>query len=99
MSQLELTLDGQSLRPQMSVRSKLNRSLTEGAIYQRLRITARPPRPLAPGVHKISVVAPINAYSGHGPGVGRATWTFSVAPGQKDDGDDEREDDEGDDWI
>jgi hypothetical protein len=96
MSKLALTLDGQDLRPGMAVASKIDRSIKQGDIFERLRISVRPSAPLTRGSHTVSVMAQVNGYDHGGPGVSRITWSFIVAS-DKDNDDDDKPDDDDDD--
>lgn len=80
---LEFTLDGQSLKPLMEVRSKIDTSLKLEQPFERLRLSARPAQPLSPGTHTILLRVP------GGNSETLLSWTFVVAPGCEDEADDE----------
>ncbi|MEW6279744.1 MAG: hypothetical protein AB1758_14045 [Candidatus Eremiobacterota bacterium] len=57
LGRLELRLDGQDLKPYLKVRSKIDRKLRPGKPFERLRLEARPPQPLAPGQPTVELVS------------------------------------------
>lgn len=80
-SKLEFSVSGLDLKPYARVDSHIDRKPGKGKVYERLRLTARPPQPLADGTYEVRVVAPVHGYRGDGPGRAATTWHFTVAHG------------------
>lgn len=98
LAKVSLKVDGLDVTSQMAVRSHVRKSLKTrpNSLFERLRFKYRPTQRLNAGVHAVEVVIPTMGYSGTGPGVARANWTFQVRNG-RDDVDDEQVDDGDDD--
>lgn len=89
VGRLEFTLDGQDMTSKMRVRSKVDRKLRDGKVYERLTFSVRPETPLSAGLHTVSVVAYPNGHTEEDPAnlIARQTWTFTVSSRQDDDED------------
>ncbi len=90
LSALQFKLNGQDLKPVMKIESKIDRKLKRGEVFERLKLTARPAEPLAPGPYTLTVVAPVHGYKGTGPGIATMSWSFVIVakPGGNDEDDD-----------
>lgn len=86
-SKLEFSMSGLDLKPYARVDSRIDRKPGKGKIYERLRLTARPPQSLPDGNYEVKVVAPVHGYRGEGPGRASTTWHFTVAHGGPHHGD------------
>lgn len=91
ISKVSVLLDGQEIRDQMTVNSKVYGSLSTrpNAVYERLRFSVRPGQPLARGLHRVVITVPVTEYRGMGPGQARINLEFTVGNPK-----DEREDDD-----